>query len=50
MENSFCSRLKTRFCCYQSSLGVNYTAASYTTFFIIGPGVIKIKQTLSQKT
>lgn len=49
MENSFCSRLKTRFCCYQSSLGVNYRAASYTAFFIIGRGVIKRKQTLSEK-
>lgn len=50
MENSFCSRLKARFCCYQFSCEVNYTAASYTTLFIIGPGIIKRKQTLSQKT
>lgn len=48
MENSFCSRLKTRVCCYQLSLGVNYTVASYTTFFIIGLDVIKRKQTESK--
>lgn len=49
IENSFCSRLKTRFC-YEFSLGVNCTATSYTTFFIIRPGGTKRKQTLSQKT
>lgn len=45
MENSFCSRLKTRVCCYQSSLEVNYTATSYATFFIIGLGVSNKKNT-----
>lgn len=45
MENSFCSRLKTRVCCYQSFLGVNYTVTSFATFFIIGLGVSDKKNT-----
>lgn len=49
-ENSFCSRLKTRIWSYQSSSGSKLQSCLLDNFLIIGPGVIKEKQTLSQKT